>query len=140
MNAVFAGRVALVTGASGGIGARLAERLAGEGAAVALHYAHRAESVEELAQALLAAGAARTKTVGADFADPLAPDCGRRRGRVGARPDRRAVRQPRHGPPRALRGCRRGVVRPDDGGEPALAVPARAARPARDDRAGLRAH
>ena len=74
MTAAFAGRVALVTGASGGIGTRLAERLAGEGAAVALHYAHRAEAVEELAQQLLAAGAARTKAIGGDFEDPEAPD------------------------------------------------------------------
>jgi 3-oxoacyl-[acyl-carrier protein] reductase len=69
----LAGRVALVTGASGGIGSRLAERLAGEGCPVALHYGHRAEAVEEIAQALLAAGA-RTMTVGGDFADPAAPE------------------------------------------------------------------
>src|SRR3954451_2555055 len=73
MTAAFAGRVALVTGASGGIGARLAERLAGAGAAVALHYARRSEAVEELAQALLAAGTT-TKTVAGDFEDPEAPD------------------------------------------------------------------
>jgi 3-oxoacyl-[acyl-carrier protein] reductase len=73
MSSELAGRVALVTGASGGIGTKLAERLASEGVAIALHYARRAESVEELAQALLAAGA-RTKTFGGDFTDPEAPD------------------------------------------------------------------
>ena len=73
MTAAFAGHVALVTGASGGIGSRLAERLAGEGASVALHYAHRAEAVEELAQQLLAAGT-KTATVSGDFADPAAPE------------------------------------------------------------------
>jgi 3-oxoacyl-[acyl-carrier protein] reductase len=73
VTATFAGRVALVTGASGGIGTRLAERLAGEGAAVARHYAHRAEAVEELAQQLLAAGA-KTKAIGGDFEDPATPD------------------------------------------------------------------
>src|SRR4051794_28932739 len=69
----LSGCVALVTGASGGIGARLAERLAGEGCAVALHYAHRAEAVEEIAQALVAAGA-RTMTVAGDFSEAAAPD------------------------------------------------------------------
>jgi 3-oxoacyl-[acyl-carrier protein] reductase len=69
----LAGRVALVTGASGGIGSRLAERLAGEGCAVALHYGRRSEAVEETAQALLAAGA-RTMTVGGDFFAPDAPE------------------------------------------------------------------
>src|SRR3954471_1079775 len=69
----LSGRVALVTGASGGIGTRLAERLGGEGCAVALHYAHRAEAVEVIAQALLATGA-RTTTVAGDFADPGAPE------------------------------------------------------------------
>jgi 3-oxoacyl-[acyl-carrier protein] reductase len=73
LTAAFAGRVALVTGASGGIGSRLAERLAGEGAAVALHYAHEAEAVEELAQQLLAAGT-RTTTVAGDFFDAQAPE------------------------------------------------------------------
>jgi len=48
----FEGRVALVTGASGGIGGRIAERLAGEGAIVALHYATNERPVRELAAAL----------------------------------------------------------------------------------------
>jgi 3-oxoacyl-[acyl-carrier protein] reductase len=48
----FEGRVALVTGASGGIGGRIAERLAGEGAIVALHYATNEPPVRELAAAL----------------------------------------------------------------------------------------
>jgi 3-oxoacyl-[acyl-carrier protein] reductase len=46
------GKVALVTGASGGIGGRIAERLAGEGAIVALHYATNEPPVRELAAAL----------------------------------------------------------------------------------------
>src|SRR4051794_23022202 len=71
----LSGRVALVTGASGGIGTRLAERLAGEGCAVALHYARRAEAVEVIAQGLLATGA-RTTTVAGDFAHPEAPERG----------------------------------------------------------------
>jgi 3-oxoacyl-[acyl-carrier protein] reductase len=69
----FAGRVALVTGASGGIGSRLAEAVAAEGAAVALHYAHQAEAVETLAQQLLAAGTS-AMTLAGDFFDADAPD------------------------------------------------------------------
>jgi 3-oxoacyl-[acyl-carrier protein] reductase len=65
----FGGRVALVTGASGGIGGRIAERLAGEGATVALHYATNREPAEELAATLPGAAA-----FGADLADAEAPD------------------------------------------------------------------
>jgi 3-oxoacyl-[acyl-carrier protein] reductase len=65
----FEGRVALVTGASGGIGRQIAERLAGTGATVALHYGSQAEPAQELAAALPHAAA-----FGADMADPQAPD------------------------------------------------------------------
>lgn len=44
----FDGRVALVTGASGGIGGELCRRLASEGAAVAVHYRSGAEAAERL--------------------------------------------------------------------------------------------
>ncbi len=65
----LARRVALVTGASGGIGSAVARRLAGAGAAVALAYARDASGADELAREL-AAGGARVITAGADLADP----------------------------------------------------------------------
>jgi 3-oxoacyl-[acyl-carrier protein] reductase len=69
----LAGRVALVTGASGGIGAAIARELAHAGAAVALAYARDATRADELAREL-AAGGARVLTAGADLADRDAAD------------------------------------------------------------------
>ena len=69
----FAGRVALVTGASGGIGAELSRGLARGGAAVALHYASNEAAVSELAAEIEAAGE-RALALGADLRDPAAPD------------------------------------------------------------------
>jgi 3-oxoacyl-[acyl-carrier protein] reductase len=64
----LAGRVALVTGASGGIGAAIARELAHAGASVALSYAHDAARADELARELRRGGAA-VVTAGADLAD-----------------------------------------------------------------------
>ncbi|MEA2442681.1 MAG: 3-oxoacyl-[acyl-carrier protein] reductase [Thermoleophilaceae bacterium] len=69
----LAGRVALVTGASGGIGAAIARGLAGAGASVALAYAHDASRADDLARELADAGA-RVLTAGADLADRDAAD------------------------------------------------------------------
>jgi 3-oxoacyl-[acyl-carrier protein] reductase len=69
----LAGRVALVTGASGGIGAAIAHGLAGAGASVALAYAHDASRADDLARDLAASGA-RVLTAGADLADRDAAD------------------------------------------------------------------
>src|SRR5262249_26288873 len=65
----LAGRVALVTGASGGIGAAVAERLAAAGAHPALHYARNAWAAEDLQRRL----GGDALAIGADLADPAAP-------------------------------------------------------------------
>jgi 3-oxoacyl-[acyl-carrier protein] reductase len=66
-------RVALVTGASGGIGQAIARDLAAEGAAVALGYSSHAEPAEELAGELVAAGGLAV-AIGADLSRAKAPD------------------------------------------------------------------
>ncbi len=68
----LSGRVALITGASGGIGRALARRLAADGAATVLGYGSRAGPAEELA-AEIQAGGGRATAVGADLCDPGAP-------------------------------------------------------------------
>lgn len=60
--------VAIVTGASRGIGAQIVRRLAQDGFAVAINYASRAADAEQLAAELQAAGA-RAIAVQADVAD-----------------------------------------------------------------------
>jgi 3-oxoacyl-[acyl-carrier protein] reductase len=71
--APFAGRVALVTGASGGIGSALGRRLAQGGAALALHYASNEAAATALAAEIEAAGG-RALTFGADLGDASAPE------------------------------------------------------------------
>ncbi|WP_420594192.1 SDR family oxidoreductase [Deinococcus sp.] len=61
-------RVALVTGGSGGIGQAVAEKLARDGMAVAVHYASNKDKAEQVAQAIIAAGG-QAMTVGGDVAD-----------------------------------------------------------------------
>jgi 3-oxoacyl-[acyl-carrier protein] reductase len=63
------GRVALVTGASGGIGSGLAQALGAAGCHVAVHYSSGADRGEQTADAVRATGA-RAKTFRADLADP----------------------------------------------------------------------
>jgi 3-oxoacyl-[acyl-carrier protein] reductase len=64
----LAGRTALVTGASGGIGAELSRRLAQAGAAVAVHYRDGADEALAVATAVRAAGV-RATIVQADLGE-----------------------------------------------------------------------
>jgi 3-oxoacyl-[acyl-carrier protein] reductase len=65
-------KVALVTGASGGIGQAIARRLAASGASVALAYGAHAKPAQQLADELAAAGG-HAVAVGADLRVPEAP-------------------------------------------------------------------
>jgi 3-oxoacyl-[acyl-carrier protein] reductase len=64
-------RVAIVTGASGGIGRAVAVRLAQQGMAVAVHYSGNRDRAQETADQVVAAGG-RALVVGADVADEAA--------------------------------------------------------------------
>lgn len=61
------GRVALVTGASRGIGAAIARALAAAGARVAVHYAHREAEARRVAVEIAAAGSPEPFLVRADL-------------------------------------------------------------------------
>ncbi|MCJ2094307.1 glucose 1-dehydrogenase [Methylobacterium sp. J-072] len=63
------GRVAIVTGASKGIGAGIALRLAADGASVVVNYARSAEAAEKLVTTIRAAGG-QAKAVQADVSQP----------------------------------------------------------------------
>jgi 3-oxoacyl-[acyl-carrier protein] reductase len=73
MTSAFAGRIALVTGASGGIGAELSRRLAESGAGLALHYSSNEQAAGELTAEIESAGG-RALAFGADLGDASAPE------------------------------------------------------------------
>jgi 3-oxoacyl-[acyl-carrier protein] reductase len=68
----FAGRVALVTGASGGIGAAISRSLARFGATIAAAYGSGVSAAEALV-AEIAAGGGHARAFAADMADPDGP-------------------------------------------------------------------
>jgi 3-oxoacyl-[acyl-carrier protein] reductase len=63
------GKTAVVTGASKGIGAAIAQELANDGAAVVINYANSPQQAEALAAKIRAAGG-RAKAVRADVSKP----------------------------------------------------------------------
>jgi 3-oxoacyl-[acyl-carrier protein] reductase len=67
------GRVALVTGGSGGIGAELSLKLAAAGAAVAVHYGRERDAAERVVQRIESAGG-RAASFAADLRDPETPE------------------------------------------------------------------
>lgn len=69
----LAGRIALVTGASGGIGSAICRRLVSNAATVAVAYGSNSESAEALA-AEIVSGGGTARAFGADMADPGAPE------------------------------------------------------------------
>lgn len=71
MSGRLEGRVALVTGASRGIGAAIAARLAAEGATVAVNYAGRADAAADVVARIEAAGGS-AQAIQADVSDPVA--------------------------------------------------------------------
>src|SRR4051812_34604150 len=72
MHKDFEGKVALVTGASRGIGRAAAVRLSEGGAKVAIAYAGNDAAAQEAKAACEAAGAAAVITMAFDVADPAA--------------------------------------------------------------------
>ena len=71
--APFSGRVALVTGASGGIGSVLSRRLAAAGAAVAVHYSANLDGARQVVEGI-AAGGGSAQAFGADLRAADAPE------------------------------------------------------------------
>ncbi len=69
MNTDLHGKLALVTGSEGGLGEKIALRLAADGANVIIHYALSREKAENVAEKVCALGV-KAWVVGADFCSP----------------------------------------------------------------------
>jgi 3-oxoacyl-[acyl-carrier protein] reductase len=69
----LAGRIALVTGASGGIGSAICRRLADEVAGIAVAYGNNTGSAEALVAEIIASGGT-ARAFSSDMADPDAPE------------------------------------------------------------------
>jgi 3-oxoacyl-[acyl-carrier protein] reductase len=72
MDRPFSGRVALITGASGGIGQALARRLATGGAVPGVGYSAHGQAAQALAAEITPAGGT-APAIGADLRRPQAP-------------------------------------------------------------------
>ena len=66
---VLQGKVAIVTGSSGGIGAAIAETLAKEGAKIVIDYHSHPENAEKVKQKIISLGSSAL-TVQADVSSP----------------------------------------------------------------------
>lgn len=69
----LAGRIALVTGASGGIGGAICRRLARDAVGIALAYRSNAEPAEALTAEIVSSGGT-ARAFGSDLTDPGAPE------------------------------------------------------------------
>ena len=67
----LAGKVAIVTGSSQGIGAGIAERLAADGASVVVNYSRSVEHANAVVQRIVASGG-KAVAVRADVSKPVA--------------------------------------------------------------------
>src|SRR6266404_3493167 len=135
---LLAGRTALVTGGSGGIGRALALQLAAEGTAVALGFRTSRESAEQLATEIAEQGRPIVATE-ADLSKPEAPVELAEGVEFALGPIDILVANAGVGRVASYEEVD-GAVRRDARGEPTRALPSREARAAEDPRARIWSH